>query len=92
MYHKHQFSGTSSYCEDHEHSYCSESTIGLNKTPHSHYLKGVTSFSNGHCHTFCITSEKDIQIPGGWHVHLYHGITDPFEGHTHNITGYTFSE
>ena len=43
--------------------------------PHVHQVAGRTRSNAAHNHRFCGTTGPPIAVPGGGHVHAFHGVT-----------------
>lgn len=84
MYHTHNYSGTTSFSDDHKHDYEGVTSPSPTGVPHIHNIVGYTDFTDGHRHYYALQTSLDYQVPGG-HIHYISGMTYITEAHYHFI-------
>ncbi len=86
--HSHDFTGVTSFNNDHIHRYWGMTSQDPDIPNHAHFMSGQTTFEDGHIHRYSLRTSPEIKLARG-HTHYYQAATTLNDGHIHYIYGYT---
>lgn len=81
--HVHEFYGTTSANDGHEHKFVGTTYPAANVMPHTHEYFTVTHFDDEHRHTISGRTGPAIPLKGGGHYHKLGGETSIDFNHQH---------
>lgn len=89
--HVHNFRGATSYDDGHFHEYAGTTEPAPSGVQHTHGYFAETAFNDGHTHIIRGVTGPMISVPGGGHIHYFHGVTtvNGRHPHTHAYEGQT---
>lgn len=92
--HVHQFAGATSFNVGHLHHYAGMTDPAPSGVQHTHSYAAETTFDAGHAHRLRGVTGPSVPVPGGGHIHYFHGMTtvDGSIPHSHSYEGQTGNE